>query len=441
MLIDEVKKSIVAAGFKDGDKMPSVRKMALQLDMSVTTIHKAYRELAAEGTIKLIQGKGCFWGKVPAITVRQEEDVYSSVDRLFLQDLDRGNIGAFDPIPSANELASRYSVSPYIVKKFLLRKVEQGILRQSGRRFFFNEERSVESTHYILFVHRSDEFGKMKIESERESGVFRTLTRIAAEQKIGVRFLGYNEASDTLISPSGVSYVAKGDENCLGIFLSTWLVADAQRLFAHFAKLDSPISVWWEYAPDTVPVSIRNKKKWAFYNVAFGKEAGKIVGDFLRKKKVEKVHYISPYHASFWSKARMQGVEESGIEVVPLVKDLFASPFDVKNAAVKAGEDIQQYMNGLVEELLSDASLSKFVCSNDWVATTIIDLCKSKNRPIPYVIGFDDTVDSYRYVFDSCAFNVETMVREALYHIVAPTIYAEQRRQMQAPLGRVVEKK
>jgi len=441
MLIDEVKKSIVEAGFKEGDKMPSVRKMALQLGMSVTTIHKAYRELSAEGTIKLVQGKGCFWGKVPTIAVRQEEDVYTSVDKSFLRDLETGFLGAFDPIPSANELSSRYSVSPYIIKKFLLRKVEQGVLRQSGRRFFFNEERSVESKHYILFVHRSDERGKMKIESERESSVFRTLCQIASEQKIAVHFVGFHEPSNSLLSPDGRSYTVKNDGDCLGVFLSTWLVVDAQKLFAHFSKMESPISVWWEYAPDAVPVSIRNKKKWAFYNVAFGKEAGHIVGEFLRKKKVEKIHYISPYHASFWSQARLQGVQEKGVEILPLVSDQYASPFDIINAAEKSGADIQKQMNDAVEALLKNATLPAFVCANDWVATTIIDLHKSRNLPVPYVIGFDDTVDSYRYVFDSCSFNVDTMVREALYHIVAPTIYAEQRRQMQAPLGRVVEKK
>lgn len=440
MLVNDVKKSIKAAGFKDGDKMPSVRKMAQQLCLSVTTVHKVYKILASEGTIELVQGKGCFWGSAPAASVVQVEDVYSSVEKLFLKDLDSGYLSAFDALPSPGDLSVRYRVSPYIIKKFLNQKMEQGILIRNGRRMFFNEERSVDSSNYILFIHRCDERGRMRIESERESEVFRTLSRIAGEQNLSVHFIGYHEKSNRLFHSDGRTFVVKNDTCCLGVFLSTWLVDDPQRLFAHFAHYESPISVWWEYAPDTVPMSIRNKKKWAFYNVAFGKEAGFIVGQYLKKKGVDSVHYISPYHWSFWSKARLQGIQDAGVEVVPLVDDRFASPFELKGFTEAEGIDSQDFLDQMVKDLLGAATLKHFVCSNDWVATTLIDYCKSLGKEIPYVIGFDDTIDSYRYAFDSFAFNVGTMVKEALYHIVAPTIYAEQRRQMQAPLGRVVAK-
>ncbi len=440
MLIEEVKKSVMNAGFKDGDKMPSVRKMAQQLKLSVTTIHKVYKVLAAEGQIKLVQGKGCFWGNVPTASVIQVDDVYSSIEKQFLKDLESGYLNAFEQLPSTGDLSIRYRVSPYIIKKFLNQKVEQGILIRNGRKMFFNEERTVGSSNYIMFVHRCDERGRMRIESERESDVFRTLARIAGEQNIVVHFIGYHEKSNRLFHPDGSSFVVKNDSRCLGAFLSTWLVVDAQRLFAHFAHFESPISVWWEYAPDTVPLSVRNKKKWAFYNVAFGKEAGLIVGQYLKKKKIGPVHYVSPYHLSFWSKARLQGVQDAGVEVVPLVDDRFASPFDLKNYTESEGLDSQVFLDQMIEQLLSGATLKHFVCSNDWVATTLIDYFRSKGKEVPYVVGFDDTIDSYRYVFDSFAFNVGTMVKEALYHIVAPTIYAEQRRQMQAPLGRVVSK-
>ena len=309
-----------------------------------------------------------------------------------------------------------------------------------GHRFFFSEGRPVEKSNYVLFIHRSDEFGRLKIESERESDVFRTFAQIAAEQKIAVKFIGYNEASNQFYLSNGEKYTIKNELHCLGVFLSTWLVTDAVKLFANFASFKNPISVWWEYAPDMVPVSARNRKKWAFYNVAFGKEAGMIVGRYLKNKNVGKVHYLSPYHASFWSKARLQGLLDVGTDVVPLVDDRFASPFDLTDAAEREGVERQVFLDNILESLLKNATLDKFVCSNDWVAASLIDFYKAKKMPTPYVVGFDDTIESYRYVFDSFAFNVGTMVKEAIYHIVAPTIYAEQRRQMQTPLGRVVEK-
>ncbi len=440
MLIEDVKKSIVNAGFQDGEKMPSVRRMAERLGLSVNTVHRAYKLLAIDGCIQLVHGKGCFWGSAPSFDVKPEESVYSVVERLFQNDLDSGFLNAFDELPSCKELSSRYAVSPYIVKKFLLQKSAQGILRHVGHRFFFSEERPIGKSNYVLFVHRSDEFGRLKIESERESDVFRTFAQIAAEQKIAVKFIGYHESSNQFFLSDGRVYTIKNDVHCLGVFLSTWLVYDASKLFAYFATFKNPISVWWEYAPDMVPMSARNKKKWAFYNVAFGKEAGVIVGRYLKSKNMGPVHYLSPYHASFWSKARLQGLLEAGTDVVPLVDDRFASPFDLIDVANRGGIDSQVLLNSVLESLLKKATLDKFVCSNDRVAASLIDFFKAKKLPTPYVVGFDDTIESYRYVFDSFAFNVGTMVKEAIYHIVAPTIYAEQRRQMQTPLGRVVEK-
>ena len=428
------------AGFRDGEKMPSVRKMAERLGLSVNTVHGAYKQLAQEKVVQLVHGKGCFWGAAPSFEVKPEESVYSLVERLFQNDLESGALNAFDELPSCKELSNRYDVSPYIVKKFLMQKSAQGILRHVGHRFFFSEGRPVEKSNYVLFIHRSDEFGRLKIESERESDVFRTFAQIAAEQKIAVKFIGYHEASNQFYLSNGNSYTIKNELHCLGVFLSTWLVNDAANLFAHFATFKNPISVWWEYAPDMVPVSARNRKKWAFYNVAFGKEAGVIVGRYLKNKEMGRVHYLSPYHASFWSKARLQGLLEAGTDVVPLVDERFASPFDLMDAAKRDGIDSQVLLNNVLEELLKKATLDKFVCSNDWVAASLIDFFRAKKMPTPYVVGFDDTIESYRYVFDSFAFNVGTMVKEAIYHIVAPSIYAEQRRQMQTPLGRVVEK-
>lgn len=443
MLVDEIKKSILAAGFRNGDKMPSVRKMSEQLGLSVATVHKAYKELAEEGVIKMVQGKGCFWGAVPVTEVVRSESVYEHLEKLFQSDLENGYLNAFDYLPAVKELAVRYKVSPYIIKIFLSGKVAQGVLHQAGRKFFFNAEQSVQKGHFILFVHRSDESGRLIIESERESSVFRALVQAASEQKIGVHFVGYHEKTDKLFTAEGTPFTTKENRYCLGVFISTWLVKNAAKLFSHFALFQSPISVWWEYDPTKVPSSVCNKKKWAFYNVAFGKESGNIVGRHLLAKGIQKVYYVSPFHGSFWSRARLQGLQESGVTTIPLVNGVLESPFDLMNEADRKGVSHQELMDGVMAVLLgavSDEACQCFVCVNDWVAVSLITYFEKRKKKRPYVLGFDDSIDSYRYVFDSFAFNAGAMIKEALYHIVAPTIYAERKRQMQTPLGRVVEK-
>lgn len=440
MLIDDVKKSVIDVGFKQGDKMPSVRNMARQLKLSTTTVHKVYKILIDEGLVKSYQGKGCFWGECPAATAVQKSDTNSVVEGLFGKDLESGYLNAFERLPSIKELSIRYNVSAYSIKNFLNAQVAKGALRRVGAKFYFDAERSVTSSNYIIFVHRSDEHGRFLIESERESEVFRAFSQSAANQKINVCFVGYHEPLNRLFNSDGSEFVPRESANCLGVFLSTWLVLQPMMLFNHFAKFVSPISVWWEYAPTDVPKTTRNRQKWAFYNVAFGKEAGQIVGQYLKAKSCKRIHFISPFHGSFWSKARLDGLLDCGIEVLPLVNEKFTSPFNVADVAEKEGIGAQEYLRKMVENLLEGSSVDSFVCSNDWVATIVLDIYESRKLPKPYVIGFDDTIESYRYVFDSLAFNVETMVKEALYHIISPSIYANFRQLMQSPLGKVVEK-
>lgn len=440
MLLEEIKKTIMDAGYKHGDKMPSVRDMASQLGLSTSTIHKAYKELTDKGILKSYQGKGCFWGACPTITTITKTDTNSSIQAFFAKDLESGFINAFEKLPSIKELSIRYKTSPHSIKNFLTLQVSKGVLQHIGTKYFFNEERTVAAQNYILFVHRSNDKGKFLIEAEREFEVFRMLSRFAADQKISIRFVGYYAEKDTLFSSDGSEFIPKESPQCLGVFLSTWLVLKPTNLFAHFSKFTSPISVWWEYPPELLPTSTQNRKKWAFFNAAFGKEAGNIVGQHLKNKGILKAHYLSPFHASHWSKVRLEGIVEKGIEVIPLLNRNFDSPFDMQEAADKDGISLHDFLIKTLEPLLQGATLDAFVCSNDWVACTLIEICESKKIPRPYVIGFDDTKESYQYVFDSLAFNAETMVKEALYHIISPTIYASFRSQLQNPLGKVVVK-
>ena len=56
---------------KKGDAIPSVRKLALELDVTPGTVAKAYREMEQSGMIETIRGKGTFMADIP-FTARNE---------------------------------------------------------------------------------------------------------------------------------------------------------------------------------------------------------------------------------------------------------------------------------------------------------------------------------------------------------------------------------
>ena len=59
-IITQYKYLVLQGYLKQGDAIPSVRKLALQLEITPGTVAKAYRELEREHVIETIRGKGTF---------------------------------------------------------------------------------------------------------------------------------------------------------------------------------------------------------------------------------------------------------------------------------------------------------------------------------------------------------------------------------------------
>ncbi|MFC1556058.1 GntR family transcriptional regulator [candidate division KSB1 bacterium] len=56
----QIKAQIISGDLNEGDSLPSIRKLARELQISVITTKRAYEELETEGFIDTVGGKGCF---------------------------------------------------------------------------------------------------------------------------------------------------------------------------------------------------------------------------------------------------------------------------------------------------------------------------------------------------------------------------------------------
>jgi GntR family transcriptional regulator len=59
-IVRQVKNQIIGGDLAPGDPLPSIRKLALELQISVITTKRAYDELEREGFIDTVGGKGTF---------------------------------------------------------------------------------------------------------------------------------------------------------------------------------------------------------------------------------------------------------------------------------------------------------------------------------------------------------------------------------------------
>ena len=59
-IVRQIKAQIIAGDLLEGEALPSIRKLAQDLQISVITTKRAYDELEAEGFIDTVGGKGTF---------------------------------------------------------------------------------------------------------------------------------------------------------------------------------------------------------------------------------------------------------------------------------------------------------------------------------------------------------------------------------------------
>ena len=75
---DDLRRLVVTGAMQPGEKLPSVRELAVSLAINPNTIQRAYHELESEGYIVSVPGKGSFcaqFSRREELLARLEETV------------------------------------------------------------------------------------------------------------------------------------------------------------------------------------------------------------------------------------------------------------------------------------------------------------------------------------------------------------------------------
>jgi GntR family transcriptional regulator len=66
-IMEQIKQRIAIGDWKEGQSIPSIRQLAVDFQVSVITVKRAYLELEREGVIVTHQGKGSFVASKPGL--------------------------------------------------------------------------------------------------------------------------------------------------------------------------------------------------------------------------------------------------------------------------------------------------------------------------------------------------------------------------------------
>ncbi|MCU1494343.1 MAG: transcriptional regulator, GntR family [Acidimicrobiaceae bacterium] len=76
-LVDQVRQAVSLGILCPGDKLPPVREVVRQITINPNTVHRAYRDLEAEGLVRGEQGRGTFVldGVSPSTTPKRRSEL------------------------------------------------------------------------------------------------------------------------------------------------------------------------------------------------------------------------------------------------------------------------------------------------------------------------------------------------------------------------------
>ena len=80
-IMEQIKQRVAVGDWEEGQPIPSIRQLAVDLQISVITVKRAYLELEREGVIIAQQGKGCRVAPTPGLGLRlQQRELQKHLD-------------------------------------------------------------------------------------------------------------------------------------------------------------------------------------------------------------------------------------------------------------------------------------------------------------------------------------------------------------------------
>jgi len=83
-IVQQVEKYVLSGILSGGDKMPSVRKLSIELNVNPNTVQRAYTELERSGVIITVPGRGAFVSDSGVAVLREtrRKQYISELERL-----------------------------------------------------------------------------------------------------------------------------------------------------------------------------------------------------------------------------------------------------------------------------------------------------------------------------------------------------------------------
>lgn len=349
------------------------------------------------------------------------------------------------PIPSLKDLARRHALHPTTVRKALATLQESGLLERRGRAWTVARPRTSGASPVLLCIGAADGAGRLRMDSDREWDFWRELQAEALRNGLVPELVPWDGGRIDLRNPS-----------ILGVVVCSWHMLDLRPLLDPLVRSGIPCAVWViSHLPDR-DAGYQDVRTLWLHDMAFGREAGRSMAEFLEDLGHAKVAWISPFHESAWARNRLDGFLE-GLrgrrEVVPVL-GRWVSEWDLHDSLLHDAEgwsgslhpalrsegahpDVGDLVRPQIERLTRDRFLAEmtpqleaalasratlWVAASDLVATWVLHWLSERGIKVPEnlkLASFDDTREASRLGLTSMRFDTAAMARAMLLQILS----------------------
>ena len=87
---DDLRRLVISGAIREGEKIPSVRELAVRLSINPNTIQRAYHDLEQEGYIYMVSGKGSFAAPLGEVSAQRRKEVAAVFEEVVRELLSMG---------------------------------------------------------------------------------------------------------------------------------------------------------------------------------------------------------------------------------------------------------------------------------------------------------------------------------------------------------------
>ncbi len=468
-------------------RLPTVAAMARAAGVAGATMAKAVATLHREGRVVAKPGAGIYRAlpstlpPAPPPARRPPPARWRSAAEQIETDLLYGRLGETTALPSAKELQARCGVSYRTLRKALEYLVHRGVLTYDVGRYRPTSS-AASRTGTIVVVARGNRSGSLSVQTPYTQDLLRSLERECGRRSVTLAVATCYFEGRALVGSARVRRAilsAVGSTSLLGfVFITTGLTSRtgyAREILEMLTGFDAPVAVQVDNA-DIDLITRTGRHPVRAFTLGSDAEAGAAVGRYLLRLGHRRIAYLAAVHANTWSRARLAGLRRS-VESEPnatvyavtldtsgfarrsnvLPRDIRGSfdgllpagvgpaditdrEFDVVLAAarrVSRSYHLREALVPLIERCLGRDRVSALVAANDEHALHCLDLLERRRVAIPHtisVVGFDDSLDALDRQLTSYCFDVRTLGRAMVHHVL-DALPASLRRQAPAPVA------